>query len=241
MSRCVDKYDVRCYLEENGFGEYLNELIGVYDSVEQINFDELPNKYVVKTTSGGGNLEVFICHENNLKNQLIIKYRFHDISNKVKGALLGREWAYDGIKKTRIIIEKFIENPDNPIGGIDDYKLICTNGKVQCIVLDHNRNVDHKRNIYDRNWNNLRIETDHECTQEELPRPKNLKKLIDVAEKMAAPFPHVRVDLYNVRGKIIFGELTFYPWSGYVTFHPDDFDFQLGSKFPLTYYSFKTK
>lgn len=235
LCRCVDKFEVRNYLTERGFGQYLNRMIGVYDNVAQIDFSKLPDKYVVKTTSGGGNLEVFICRENSVENQKLICRLFNNVESKIKGASLGREWAYDGIKRTRIIIEEYLENPDNPVGGIDDYKLICTNGRVRCIVLDTNRNIDHKRNIYDREWNDLRVSTDHPCTDCPVPKPDNLEKLIELAESISAPFPHVRVDLYNIKGKIYFGELTFYPWSGYVSFYPDDFDIKLGKEFDISY------
>ncbi len=91
----------------------------------------------------------------------------------------------------------------------------------------------HKRNFYDRDWNNLYITSDCPAADREIPKPENLDEMISAAEKLAGDFPFVRVDLYNVDGKIFFGELTFYPWSGYVQFSPDEWDFTFSEGFDL--------
>ena len=91
----------------------------------------------------------------------------------------------------------------------------------------------HKRNFYDEAWNNLNVTSDAPACDREIPKPENFDKMMEIASKLSEDFPFVRVDLYNVSGKIYFGELTFYPWSGYVQYTPDKFDFELGEKFVL--------
>lgn len=234
MWHCVDKYEVRSYLQERGLEKYLNVIYGVFDSVYDIDFDKLPSQFVVKTTDGGGNTEVYICKENNKKNREEIVRRFGNFANREKKSP-GREYAYYGIKRTRIIIEKLLVNAMNPDNGVDDYKFICCNGRVLCIVQDVDRNILHRRNFYDCQWNNLHVGSDCPPINREVEPPGNLKEMIELAEKLASEFPHVRVDLYNVNNQIVFGELTFYPWSGYVQFTPDSFDFELGDKFVINY------
>lgn len=234
MWRCVDKYEVRNYLTEKGFQRYLNELYGVYNSVYDINFDLLPNQFVVKTTDGGGNTEIYLCRDNNEKSRAEIINKFGQFDHREKKSP-GREYAYNGIKQTRIVVEKLLVDMTNPDNGVNDYKFICCNGKIACIVLDVDRNIGHKRNFYDCQWNNLHIGSDCPQIKREVIPPVNLSEMINIVEQLSKDFPQVRVDLYNIDGTIIFGEMTFYPWSGYVQFDPDSFDFALGDKFQINY------
>lgn len=234
MWRCVDKYEVRKYLQERGLEKYLNTLYGVFDSVYDIDFDKLPKQFVVKTTDGGGNTEVYICKENNDEARKEIISRFGSFAQRKKKSP-GREYAYYGIEKTRVIVEKLLVNPIAPACGVDDYKFICCNGRVACIVLDVGRNVEHRRNFYDSKWNNLRVEAEYPQTDKTISPPSNLQEMIVLAETLAKEYPQVRVDLYNLDGQIVFGELTFYSYSGYIQFTPDSFDFELGDKFMINY------
>ena len=122
---------------------------------------------------------------------------------------------------------------ENPYGGINDYKFQCFSGKVFCIIVDVARFSDHKRNFYTKDWKRITVESDHANFEPDIEKPINLEKMIEVAETLSKDFPEVRVDLYNIKGTIVFGELTFYPWSGYVKFLPDSFDYELGGMFPL--------
>jgi hypothetical protein len=227
MINCVDKYKVRAFVKHKGFGSILNELYGVYDSVSQIDFSLLPSEYIVKLTNGGGGNNVFIVNENNHS-------KIDDIKNEIKIAMkkkhksAGREWVYNYIKP-RIIIEKLLINDENPDSGIQDYKLFCFYGVPKYIVVDVDRFIGHKRNIYDTEWNNLNIQTDCDVFNYEMDKPKELNQLLEVSSVLSSDFPFVRVDLYINRGKIVFGELTFFPWSGYVKFFPESFDYELGS------------
>lgn len=232
MSQCADKYEVREYIRSKGLEDILNKLYYVYDSIEDIDMDKLPNKFVMKTTNGSGTN--ILCQEKANVNVGEMKSKLSKwLKRNYYSA--GREWAYKNIIP-RIIVEEFLEDETNKFDGINDYKFICFNGKVEYIVLDVDRQIDHKRNVYDRDWNFIDVETDHKNFGDCISKPEALGEMLNIAEKLAEDFPSVRVDLYWVKNKIYFGELTFYPWTGYVPFNPDEFDFILGDKFILPKY-----
>ncbi len=233
MHECVDKYKVREYVKSKGLEHTLVKLIAKYDSMDQVKWDELPDSFVIKTTNGGGGLNVVVCPD---KSRLDIP----EISGKLaakkkKSNYGGREWAYYG-SEPGIIFEELLVDPDHPEAGVNDYKIFCYNGKPKYIIVDVDRYIGHKRNFYDAEWNNLHITSDCPAAEREIPRPENMEEMLKVAAKLSEGFPYVRVDLYNLRGKIYFGELTFYPWSGYVKYTPDEADRMFGEDFELVEY-----
>lgn len=232
MAKCADKYRVREYIHSKGLGYILNELYEVYNNENEIKLEDLPNKFVIKTTNGSGTN--ILCKN---KNDISINEIREELKNWLKRDyyICGREWAYkDAVSK--IIVEEYLEDNDNPFEGINDYKFLCFNGKPEYIVLDVDRQVNHKRNIYDLNWNLVDVSTDHDNIKTNIEKPEGLDEMIKIATVLAEDFPCVRVDLYWLNGKVYFGELTFYPWTGYVQFEPDEFDYRLGSKFNLSIY-----
>ena len=126
-----------------------------------------------------------------------------------------------------------MEDLEQTDASICDYKFICFQGTPYCIVYDMNRFTDHRRNIYDTDWKDLRISSDCLCSDTEIKKPENLCEMLEIVRHLAHGFPAVRVDLYSIQGRIYFGEMTFFPWSGYVQYTPDDFDFELGKQFVL--------
>ena len=227
MHQCVDKYDVRKYIESKGLGHILNELYGIYNSPDEINFSTLPNRFVIKTTTGSGGQNVVIVKDKSKCDFDSIKMKLnHWVSANSIGALGGREWAY--LKcKSRIIAEEYLEGVN---GQLIDYKFFCFNGEPKCVQVDSGRFNMHYQNFYDMQWKSLGVH----CTYpegEQLPKPKNFDQMKLIAFQLSKDFPFVRVDLYKVEGNIYFGELTFYPSSGYGKFHPDEFDFELGNYF----------
>ncbi len=229
MTQCSDKYSVRKYIESKGLSSILNKLYAVYDDVDEIDTSILPDKFVLKTTNGSGTN--YFCtdksriSEGDLKNN-IEKWMRRDIYSS------GREWSYKDVVP-RIIAEEFLEDNDNRFNGINDYKFLCFNGEPKYVVLDVDRQTSHKRNIYDIEWNFLDVSTDHPNFGDTVDRPAGLDQMLNIARILSEDFPFVRVDLYWVCGKPYFGELTFYPWTGYVQFDPDEFDFILGRDFLL--------
>lgn len=227
LHKCVDKYDVREYIKNKGLDNILVKLYGVWDRASDIDFNKLPASFVLKTTNGGGGEDVILVRDKSKINR---DQTVHFLSKKLyKEVNAGREWAYIGIEKPRIIAEELLVNKTTPNAGIDDYKILCFNGSPQIIIVDHNRYINHKRNFYSVNWERIDVTSDHDQFDEDFPAPKNLDQMLAIAKILSSDFPFVRVDLYNVDGKIYFGELTFYPWAGYVQFKPDKFDFTLGN------------
>ena len=228
MGTCVDKYEVRNYIASKGLEDTLNKLYCICSDPDEIDFDALPDRFVVKTTDGGGGENIFICKDKSSLNVDELKNRLRSWKDK-KNVNPGREWAYTLIKESRYIVEEYLENEVNPAAGISDYKFFCFHGKPYCIAYDIDRYIGHKRNFYDIDWNNLHVTTDCDTFDDKLvERPEGLEAMTKVAEILSQDFPFVRVDLYYIKGKVYFGELTFYPWSGYVKYKPEEFDYQLG-------------
>lgn len=232
MHKCVDKYLVRDFVKKRGLESILVDLYGKYDSIHDIDFKNLPESFVMKTTHGGGGLNVIVCKDKS-------KLNFNELTEKLSSGNKpfrkrsgGREWAYYGLKPG-IIVEELLINKENPEAGINDYKIFCYDGKPAYIIVDVDRYIGHKRNFYDTSWNNLHISSDCPVADREIDKPKKLEEMLKIASRLSKGFPYVRVDLYEVDDKIYFGEMTFYPWSGYVQFMPDSFDFELGKKFRL--------
>ncbi len=237
MLRCTDKYEVRKYIEEKGFGKYLIPLIGVYNSVKEIDYSKLPSKFVAKTTDGGGGNQVLICKDKHTLTEKAFKARLKGwmSARKVKKQA-GREWAYENNYPRRIIIESLI-GADNADKGLCDYKFFCFNGKVSFIYGLSDRNVGEsvQLGVYDTDFNKLEVSRNDERPQDiPLVKPTNFNEMKVIAKALSKDFPHVRVDLYNIEGKIYFGELTFYDGSGYMTFTPDSFDEEMGRCFDVS-------
>lgn len=237
MLRCTDKYEVRKYVEEKGYGDILIPLIGIYDKVSDIDYCALPKQFVAKTTDGGGGNQVFICKDKNTVAEEAFRERLNKWMSvrKVKKHI-GREWAYENNYPRRIIIEKLL-GPDPILGELCDYKFFCFNGKISYIygVSDRKVGKTAQFGIYDCNFNKLDVSRNDERPQNiPLQRPLHFDEMKLLAEGLSRNFPHVRVDLYNIAGKIYFGELTFYDGSGYMTFNPDSFDEEMGRNFDIS-------
>lgn len=227
MTQCVDKYRVREYILDKGYGDTLVNLYQVCETFEEINFDILPNQFVIKSNKGSGT-NIFV-RDKNLIDYKSVKKEIKSW-NMVNTVLLGREWPYEDVKP-KIVIEELLV--DNKSRDIKDYKFLCFNGIVKYIWVDSNRDTNHKRNFYDLNWNLLDVKSDVPVSDETISKPEGFDYMVEIAESIGQDFPFVRVDFYWVNGKVYFGEITFYPWSGCVKFTPDKFDFELGNNLIL--------
>lgn len=237
MLRCTDKYEVRKYIEEKGLGEYLIPLIGIYDCVEDISFANLPNKFVAKSTDGGGGNQVLVCRDKEALTEKAFRERLAGWMNarKVKKQA-GREWAYENNFPRRIIIEKLIEADDTK-KDLNDYKFFCFNGEPHYCQLIQDRTTEETIDFYDMEWKHMPFRgLNPRCGSAAslAPQPANFGKMKEVAKFLSKEFPFVRVDLYSVGNRIYFGELTFYPASGYGHFTPDEWDEKLGALMQLT-------
>lgn len=231
MTKCSDKYAVRDYVKEKDLEEILNPLYGVYDNVDKVEFESLPNSFALKNTSGaGGNIFVEDKSKANINEIKEIAGKWL-LDTKSK---YGREWSYYNYKP-RIIIEKLLERDENH--DIPDYKFFCFNGEVKYLytMIDYTDNHDNgKCSFFTPEFKKLPYRrSEFPPIEGDITKPENFDKMIEIAEILSKDFPHVRVDLYNIRGQIIFGEMTFYNASGYTVFEPDEFDFILGKEFKL--------
>ena len=219
---CADKYEVRKYLEDRGYKWLLNDLIGVYENVDEIDVDKLPNRFVLKATHGSG-WNLIVKNKNNIKWnpwKLIMKSWL-----KQNFYYYGREWVYKNMKP-RIICEKYLEDRN---GELLDYKVYCFNGEPKFIQVDVDRFGNHTGNYYDINWNDMPFQYGYENSGRIIDKPKNLKEILNISRDLSKEFPHVRVDFYEVNGKLYFGELTFFTASGTAKFKPEKYDEIVGS------------
>lgn len=227
--KMVDKYEVKDYISQMIGQEYIVPTIGVWERFDDIKFDELPNQFVLKCTHDSGGL--VICKDKN-NFDLIGARKKIEKSLKYNYFFMGREWPYKDVKP-RIIAEKYMENDgnDEAQGELTDYKFMCFNGEVKCSFTCHNRYQEGglKVTFYDRDWNVMPFERHYPRSIEGLPKPSNYEKMIKLAEKLSKGIPFVRIDFYESGGKIYFGEITFYPGSGFEEFTPTTWDYKLGS------------
>jgi hypothetical protein len=225
-TRYVDKYEVRPYISQTIGEEYLIPLLGVYNSVDEIDFDKLPNQFVLKCTHGSHcNI---ICTN---KDELDIEEAKKKLSRWMKKSWFwfGREWPYRNLKP-RIICEKFLE--DETSNGLIDYKFMCFNGQAKCIFVCSNRNSATGTNIdiYDMDWELIPCEREiNTASNSIISKPTNFDLMVKYAEILAKNIPFVRVDFYEVEKKLYFGEITFFPAAGFERFVPDSYDDLFGS------------
>lgn len=234
MLDCTDKYLVRKVCEDKlGTSKYLNELYQVCKCAEEIDFDSLPKEFVIKTTDGGNGDNIYICHDKGSIDRCKIIALVNGWRNK-RYDIVSREWAYRGARDSQIIVEKLLVDSDSLDGSIDDYKFLCFNGVFRYLWVDKERYTNHRRGFWDRNLNFLEdVISDHPTFDIPPQLPANISEMIMIAEKLAQGYPFARIDLYNIQGHIVFGEITFYPWSGYVKYTPDTFDYTLGVYFEI--------
>lgn len=219
----VDKYEVRNYVSDKIGEEYLVPLIGVYNNTDEIPWNELPQKYVLKCTHDSQSVILHVNENDFDKEKAIVSLNKHLKRNLYDYA---KEYPYKNIKP-RIICESFLDDNGHPPY---DYKIMCFGGEPQYVIIDKDRFSNHKRDIYDINWNKLDITTDHEQTDVIDLKPVVLKEMLELARTLSEGFPHVRVDFYIVDNKIYFGEMTFFPWAGVIWVKPDKWNYKWGEQ-----------
>lgn len=236
MTQCVDKYDVREYVISKGLGHILVPLYGVYDTENKIDWSSLPETFVMKDTLGGGGNSVAIVDSPEKNNRTTLsklaKKWLENKKNYFKKSS-GREWVYTEGKEHRVIFEKLLKDKEGK--NILDYKFFCFDGKIEfCYVMGERELAKSvKVTIVDCDFSPLNVKRVGDMELDTLVKPANFDEMKRYAEILSKDFSHVRVDLYNVDGKIFFGELTFFSASGYLLFDPDNFDIEIGDKWKL--------
>ena len=220
----VDKYEAKKYVADTIGEEYIIPTLGIYDSFDEINFDELPSQFVLKCTHDSGG--IVICKD---KSKLDLEKARQKINKSLKKNYYyqGREWPYMNIKP-RIIAEKYMCDDNNP--DLLDYKLMCFNTKVKCsfVCLDRYDETGLKVDFYDAQWNKMPFMRKYSNSDRLTPKPENYEKMVELSEKLSKDIAFVRVDFYEINGRLYFGELTFFPGSGNEKFDPIEWDYKLG-------------
>lgn len=218
-----DKYLVREWVAEKIGEQYLIPLLGVWDRFSDIQFDKLPNQFVLKTNHGSGS--VIVVKDKTSLNITEVGRNFNDWMSIDYAYATGFELQYSNINR-KIIAEKYLETD---LGELQDYKFLCFDGKPYYCWVDLGRFGNHTRNVYDLNWE---LQPWNQYTYgnsaNPIPKPKNFDKMVELATSLCQGFSHVRVDLYNVDGTIYFGEMTFTNGCGFDRIVPDEYDFTLG-------------
>lgn len=229
ISKFVDKYTVRSFVKEKIGGEYLIPLIKATDNVTPEDFKNLPDSFVMKTSNGGGGENVLLVEDKSKLDLDSLCIQFNKYL-QIKVGHIVDEHFYD-IEKPKVIFEKLVKHKDGRYPS--DYKLHVFNGRTSKVIIqvDSDRFSNHKRSLFDEQLNRLDfdIQPKYDAVDDSYEFPSNMNKLINIAKVLSNQFKYVRVDLYNVDGKIYFGELTFCHGSGWEPLSSKDADFYLGS------------
>ena len=229
MATLADKYEVREYLQARGYGALLNEFFGVYDSADEIDFSSLPDRFVLKATHGSS-MNIICRDKKNLDWEkcrvLLNRWLRTDFFYS------GRQWAYKNIKP-RLLCERYLQNEEYK--ELIDYKFYCYHGKPEVLFVCNGRHAAGgvKYNIYDMDWNRIYASKGRPCSELAIEKPENFAAMIAIAKELCEKFPFIRVDLYSIKGKVIFGEFTFYPDSGMVPYIPYQYNYFFGNFFVL--------
>jgi len=225
----ADKYAVREFIKNTIGEEHLVKLYGVYEHAEDIDFDVLPDQFVLKANHGSSwNI---ICPDKNLLDRKKTIETLNKWLKKTYGRNK-REWIYTNIPH-RIVCEEFLEA--NTEWGLLDYKIFCFNGKPEFVQVDFDRFGEHKRNFYDPQWKRLPLAMTYSNHAKDAPPPPCLDEMLRLASLLAKNIFHVRVDFYHHHERIIFGEMTFYPEGGHQKFDPAEIDYQWGKLLKLPF------
>ena len=225
----VDKYEAKKYVASIIGDEYIIPTLGIYDKFDDIDFDKLPNQFVIKCTHDSGGIVIVKNKTNFDKNAArkkinkFLKRRFY---------YTNREWPYKNVKP-RIIVEQYME--DEKDGELRDYKLFCFNGKFEIMFIATNRQGkgDTYFDFFDRDFRHLPFTNGHPNAPIIPHKPVKFDEMVTLAEKLSKNIPQVRIDFYEVNGRVYFGEATFFHWSGFVPFEPEEWDYKIGQMIDL--------
>jgi hypothetical protein len=227
LTDVADKIKMRDFVQSRVGKQYLSQIYQITKNPEEINWDALPSQFVLKTNHGSG-WNIIVSDKNNIDKAAATAqlrewtkknfYRWH------------REWAYRGIKPL-VFVEEMLQDENNRLP--EDWKFFTFSGRALYLQCDRNRFLDHQQNLYDRNLTRVDVRYVSDNFPLDPMFPANMEEMFDVAERLGKGFDFIRVDLYNIKGRIVVGELTNYPNAGLIPFKPAEFDEQLGSHWKL--------
>lgn len=230
LNQLVDKYEVRAYVKEKIGEKYLNEFYGVYYKVSEVDFEGLPNEFVIKGVHASS-YNLIVKDKSKLNKRKASKL-FKKWLRTNQYYRTGQEWAYKDVQPKLMVEKMLIENGQT---SLTDYKFYCFNGKAKFLEVHLDREEQHKRGFYDLNFEKMpfRYVSLEKSIQKEIAKPSNFDEMKMLSEKLANNFPFVRVDFYSIKGRSIFGEMTFYPSDGRKDFIPNEYNKIIGDYFEL--------
>lgn len=236
----VDKYKVKDFVKDTIGEEYIIPTIGVWDKPEEIDFNSLPNQFVLKTNHSGNNEGIIICKDKKTldKSKAIKKLRKSLNTNMY---LAGREWPYKNVQK-RVIAETYME--DSTTHDLRDYKFFCFDGEVKALFVATDRQGEDgivKFDFFDKDFNHLEMTNVHPTSSVPIAKPNTFEIMKQCASKLSKGLPQCRVDLYEVNGKVYFGEITLFHNNGTQLFQPDKWNYIFGEWIDLTQTEFFKK
>lgn len=229
-TKMVDKIEVKNYVSEKIGKEYIIPTLKEYNTVDEIKLEELPSKFVMKCNHDSG--KILLCNDKSTLEINKIKNDFKRLLNK-DFYQISKEWPYKNVKR-KILIEEYIN--DGEKSDLDDYKWYCFNGEPLYCQVIRDRRTNETIDFYDKDWIHQEfVGLNPKCDNGKKPakKPENLSKHLEIARILSKDIPFIRVDLYEVNGKIYFGELTFYPNGGFGKFKPSIWDLKLGNLISL--------
>lgn len=228
----VDKVKAKEYVASKIGEEYIIPTLGVWEDPDDIDFDALPDQFVLKCNHSSGGL--CICTD---KRKLDIPKVKEELRKGLRDNyyLHGREWPYKDVPR-RILAEKFMVDESGT--ELKDYKVFCFNGEPEVVEVDYDRFIEHKRNIYDKKWKFVEIQIEYPNDESHfIDRPEKLEEMLELARCLSAGIPHVRVDFYSISGRLFWGELTFFHGAGMETFKPEVWNLKWGKLIKLPFFN----
>ena len=216
----VDKYAVRDFVKKTIGEKYLIPLIGSWNSVEEIEFNELPDKFVLKCNHDNG---VIICKNKSILDIEKVKedLTYHLSRDYYKKA---REWPYKNVRR-KIICEKYMEDLNEK--ELTDYKFFCFGGEPKVVCIIKARSSEPTIDFFDMDFNHLTLKDKFPNANKKIDKPEGFSEMVGIAKKLSSGIPHVRIDLYYINGEVYFGEITFYDDAGYGYKEPATWERQL--------------
>lgn len=223
-TQLVDKLKVRAFITDQIGEEFLIPLFNSWEDPSDINWETLPDEFVLKCNHDGGSRSVIICHDKlKIDKESVISQLKKNL--KLNSFYYGREWPYKNVKP-QVICEKLLKNENGE--DLKDYKVFCFNGLPKLIQVDSARFIMHQRDFFDTEWNHINVKLTYPNSTESINKPDELEDILTLSKKLSKDLAFARIDLYIVNSKIYFGEITFFPGSGFERFIPKEFDSILG-------------
>lgn len=219
----VDKYKVKEYISAQVGEKYVVPTLGIYDKFDDIEFDKLPNQFVIKCTHDSGG--IIICNDKSKLDRVNAK-KIITKSLKRNFYLIGREWPYKNVKP-RIIIEPLLHNKNGD--GLIEFNMFCFNGIPKIIMVCYGDKKKNRYNdFYDENFKRIKMGITYKYSDQQMQKPSNYYDMIKISKIISKDIPFLRVDFYLVDNEIKLGELTFFHWSGFGKFYPQEYDYKFG-------------